>query len=480
MLWFRFFGNIYMSRGEKVSMKGQRCFISILGLCGPLFCLSSCNQAPNASLSSVSISSDPVIDDPGAEEAKFEDFSLFYAPERGGYLVGDYKGSLSSVVVPNQATGKDGITAPIVGLADYAFYNRKGITTVLLGDSVIYIGDYAFAGTDITDLRIAGSLFYIGDHAFDNSKVTFYEKEGIKYLPTWDKPYGTAFCDGKDVREKLDPSCEHILIIPGSWKVDEYAFKGLEALKSICLPSSLTDIGRGAFKNCSSLESIIIPASTQWIGVAAFDGCSQLTDYHILVSSLTDYFSLHDGREYLRGNVHLMDQDWKEITSIDIPSSVTYIDEYTFFHCYSLTSVTIPSSVTRIDYGAFLGCSSLEEITIPSSVTYISDVAFFDCSSITEITIPSSVKFINQQTFAGCSSLTSVTIPSSVTEIYNYAFGGCSSMEKIVIPSSVTKMEKDVFGGCNSLTIYCRAKSKPSGWNDKWNSRRPVVWGYEA
>ena len=383
MLCFWFFGNIYMSIGEKVSMKAQRWFVSILGLCGPLFCLSSCNQAPNASLSSVSISSDPVIDDPKAEEAKFEDFSLFYVPERGGYLVGDYKGSLSSVVVPNQATGKDGITAPIVGLADYAFNHRKGITTVLLGESVIYIGDYAFAGTDITDLRIAGSLLYVGDHAFDNSKVTFYEKEGIKYLPTWDKPYGTAFCDGKDVREKLDPSCTHLIVIPGSRYVDDHAYKGFAALKSICLPSSLEMIGYGAFENCTGLESLIIPASTWMIDVAAFHGCLQLTDIHMFVSSLTGYFSPHYGREYLHGNVHLMDQDWKEITSIDIPSSITNIDQYTFFGCSSLTSVTIPSSVVEIEYGAFQRCSSMEKIVIPSSVMKMGERVFTSCDSLT-------------------------------------------------------------------------------------------------
>ena len=364
-------------------MKAQHLIISALGLCGPLFCLASCGTSSEPSLSSVSISSDPVIDDPDAEEAKFEDFSLFYVPERGGYLVGDYKGSLTSIVVPTQATGKDGITAPVVGLADYAFNQRKAITTVLLGESITYIGNYVFMDTNITDLRIAGGLTYLGDHAFDGSKVTFYEKEGIEYLPTWDKPYGTAFCGALDARDKLDPSCTHLVIKPGAESVDDYAFKGFDSLESVCLPASLRIIGYSAFERCTSLKFIAIPASTFMICRSAFSGCESLTDFYISVSSLSDYFSTHYGREYLGKPVHLMDANWREITSIEIPSSVTSLGEYAFYNCSSLASVTIPSSVTEINYGAFINCSAMEKIVIPASVAKMGERVFLSCSSLT-------------------------------------------------------------------------------------------------
>ena len=111
------------------------------------------------------------------------------------------------------------------------------------------------------------------------------------------------------------------------------------------------------------------------------------------------------------------------LTSVEIPNSVTWIDDYAFKDCSSLTSVTIPDSVTSIRKDTFAYCRSLTSVEIPNSVTSIGDEAFEDCSSLTSVTIPDSVTRIGYSVFSGCSSLTSVEIPNSVTSIGNYAFG---------------------------------------------------------
>ncbi len=59
------------------------------------------------------------------------------------------------------------------------------------------------------------------------------------------------------------------------------------------------------------------------------------------------------------------------------------------------------------------------------------------------------------------------------------AFSYCSGLRKIVIPASVTSIGEFAFYGCTELTIYCRAKEKPSGWADNWSDdNRRVDWGY--
>lgn len=58
-----------------------------------------------------------------------------------------------------------------------------------------------------------------------------------------------------------------------------------------------------------------------------------------------------------------------------------------FADCYRLTSIEIPNSVTIIDDGAFGDCYKLTSVIIPSGVTYIGDMAFDGCAELISVTI---------------------------------------------------------------------------------------------
>ena len=513
-------------------MKVARLLIRTLVSFGPLFCLASCGGDSRPSLSSVSISVGPVVSDPQAEEAKFEDFSLFYVPEVEGYLIGDYKGNLTSITIPYNATGEDGVTAPIRGLADNAFYGRKDLTTVILRSNITYIGDNAFANTDITDLRLDGcKLSHVGAHAFDSSKVTFYEKDGISYLPSINNPYDTAF--GIEKGDKLDSACRQVIIKSGITAIEDNAFANCNKIVSVVIPSGVTSIGKAAFYGCDSLTTIRLPSSVKTIGYNAFD--DSLTTTYISLSSIEDFLSI-EGRDNISGGVHLIDKDGSEIKNLEIPDSVTSLKENAFFQCASLTSIRIPASVTFIDYLAFKGCwniesiivdennenydsrdncnaiikkennalilgcvntvipstvnsigpkafagSHLEEIIIPSGVTSIGYSAFDDCWKLVKITLPDTLTEIGSEAFHKCEALKEINAPSNLATIGFHAFYECKKLESIIIPESVTFIDNGAFYGCSSLTIYCRAKRTPSGWESGWNtSRCPVVWGYQG
>jgi hypothetical protein len=151
-----------------------------------------------------------------------------------------------------------------------------------------------------------------------------------------------------------------------------------------------------------------------------------------------------------------------EMTSINIPSSVTYISEGAFELCYNLGgNITIPAEQKSIGASTFsyvqgkdltitfapnsrletigdraFEVTTLKSITIPSSVTSIGDYAFETCyylESETSVLIPANVKSIGDGAFSTCTSLTGITIPASVTSIGNKVFGRCTKLTGITV-----------------------------------------------
>ena len=69
----------------------------------------------------------------------------------------------------------------------------------------------------------------------------------------------------------------------------------------------------------------------------------------------------------------------RTITTIEIPSSVTYIGRNIFNGCTKLTDVKLHQGVTSIDSYAFTGCSALTNINIPDSVSSMGEYVFQQC-----------------------------------------------------------------------------------------------------
>ena len=491
----------------------------------------------------------------------------YYENDDGTLTITRYIGNEKVVTIPSNVSE----------ISARAFSGNNRITEVIIPKSVNFIGKgifedclkierltLPFVGESRENNQYLGYIFGTLSY-FDNSKYVPESLKEIIILESCIRIGDYAFSGCTSLTSITIPSCVT--------SIGDYAFRDCSSLTSITIPSSVTSIGSSAFDECTSLTSITIPSSVTSIGYSAFGGCTSLTIYCEAESkpsgwsldwrcSIGDYSNrpivwgyvgengIYNGLQYavvkIEGNkyITIIGYDGKN-TSIDIPESingiqVTAIANNAFNDCRSLTSVTIPSSVTSIGSSAFGGCTSLKtmtlpfiggskdsnrylgyifgaskctdnleyvlsslkeiiildsctsigrlafsgcrnltSVTIPSSVTYIGNSAFSGCSSLTSIVIPNSVTDIRVDAFYDCTSLTSITIPSSCTSIGGLAFMHCTSLTSITIPSSVTSIGNYAFEGCSSLTIYCEAENKPSNWDSNWNvSNRPVIWGY--
>lgn len=214
------------------------------------------------------------------------------------------------------------------------------------------------------------------------------------------------------------PTCDYTFIGTGPL-TQTIVDAEIGTAQKICIVG-YTSIDSNAFLNKSQITSVNIPTSVTSIGEAAFDLCTGLT-------------------------------------TLTIPDSVTDIAPRAIRRCGNLESVTLPSNplFTIINAGTFFSCPKLSSIIIPNSVITIDISAFQSCINLSSVTIGTSVQNINPGAFQGCLSLGSIVIPNSVTNILSQAFRGCTALTSIAIPTSVTTIGVNAFSssGLNTVTI---------------------------
>lgn len=253
------------------------------------------------------------------------------------------------------------------------FQDCEGITSVVIPDSVTYIGAQSFYGcTYLASVTMPNNVTTISNNAF-------------------------SFC---------------------------------LSLVSITIPDSVTFLATNAFRNAIDLRVVFVPdpnnlseavSNYPWSEKVNIMAIEQIPKMPILLTNgngiITSIFDKRYSGELV-------------IPEFIGDERITEIGTTAFDRCHNLTSVVISNGVTSIGDGAFDECTSLASVIISDSVASIGNQAFFSCASLSSVAILDSVVSIGDMAFEDCTSLTTVYVsdPNNLSEaISSYDWSGTYS-----------------------------------------------------
>ena len=281
---------------------------------------------------------------------------------------------------------------------------------------------------------------FVSDTGFDvEADAPYYEQaynyhEGGLFMRLSNNAEEYVYINDALSSDKYE-SVVKIVLPSGISRIGNEAFSGCDKLQSIVLRSGITSIGYSAFAYESNLEKVVLPAGLRTIGGRAFAG-TLISDIDIPNTVIEIGYEAF--------------QSCTELKKIVIPSGIKTIEEGTFSNCYNLNKIILPDGLISIGKSAFDG-AGIKTIDIPNTVTTIENMAFWNCTLLENIKIPSNITIIEEDTFFGCENLQSVVLPEGLVEIKSSAFLSCNQLKEVIIPSTVTTIGDSAFGSCNHL-----------------------------
>lgn len=246
------------------------------------------------------------------------------------------------------------------------------------------------------------------------------------------------------IKNFIDTSLEHIEI-PSTHNgkavtsILSDAFLNGKYLKSIVVPTSITEIKAGAFRGCSNVESMTLPFigniknndTNQYplgyiFGKAAFPGAVCINQLYNFKEIYGELYSTANDDFYIPSSLR----------SITVLSGDVYGGA--FFDCAMLQTCIFEDGVTLIKGNAFsIYCDGLETVVIGDGVKEIEDYSFSSLWNLKNVTLGKNLRRIGFEAFLDCRSLESIVIPSSVKEIGVYAFRKCTALKSVIFENTV-------------------------------------------
>ena len=307
--------------------------------------------------------------------------------------VGSNSGMTGALEIP-ATVYHQGTNYNVTSIAEGAFQNCTGLSSVILPESITEIGAEAFSNcSSLSSVTIwATSVPTLADANAFSSTPNFYIWGDLK---------------ASYVGATNWSSFNHMCYNPITYTTDGIKYELASA-------TSATDVSTSPKYS----GDIVIPANitlrghtlnVTGIGDEAFDNCSG-------------------------------------VTSVSIPESVTSIGRYAFYNCTGLREVMIPNSVTSVGYSAFEGCTNLNEASLGTGVTSIDSRAFYGCTNLYRVTVfATSVPTLGTQVFDQNASGRRIYVPADSKAYYKAATNWNAYADYIFDISTATGFQSGEF-----------------------------------
>lgn len=210
---------------------------------------------------------------------------------------------------------------------------------LILPEGVKTINEGAFHSSFIDNLLIPSTVTTVGQYAFANSHIQKLDlPDNMTEIGGYNSSYGGAF-------------------------------NSMYWLKSLKLPKNLTYIPNWAFSYCYYLEDVVLPVELEKINEYAFRGCNKMK-----LQSFPDKLTYIGGYAFAN-NYNL----GKDVESLVIPESVTFIGESAFMNCTGLEAITIPVSIWTMSKCILSGCTNLKTLRVncPTVARYNTSSSYY-------------------------------------------------------------------------------------------------------
>jgi hypothetical protein len=368
------------------------------------------------------------------------------------------------VVIPATIV-HDGITYHVTRIGDDAF-RGCAITSIDIPEGVTAINFFAFNGcSHLEYIEFPNSLVSLGRWVFYNCRsiktlniprnltdIAYTALAGLSGLVYYTcSPFNPKFkaVDGilynKDMTMLVaypQAAPASSFVIPSTvTTLYDYCMHNCDNLIDITIPESVTILGMNIFSGNDNIESIDIPDGVTKMGVTVFGSCPKLSHIHLPASLDSIKSSCFYG--------------CNSLTEMTIPRNVRYLGDYAFSECELLKTVYFEegSCLEALGFQTFADCPALEFLDMPNTVTTMDQCVFYRCPALKRVHLSRNLTIIPNQTFYQCSMLEELDIPGTVTHIGNAAMYKCTSMKKLKIG------DKDAPAGTTDIEHYALAYS---------------------